>query len=324
MVIYQNLVANSLKAAICSIEIYNKPDLEYREQIFVVSNINAWELLLKAKILKDNNDNLSSLYVILPGGSHKTNRSGNPMTIEILGAIRKLCLSQAIVENLTQLIGIRDTVIHFYNDEALSYLVYTLGVASLKNFQKLMNEWFNKSLLEYNFYILPLGFAYNFKTLSTLEFENKDEHIKNLINSVSKTEQDIENKDGYHFICEVSTKLVSAKKLTDKADFVTAIDTGINADTLIIERLQRLTDVYMFAYKEVFEKVKSAIPSVTPEQFNKIIREHKVKENTKLSSYNFRTKSQQENFEKTGVLPKGIPSIYSLDAVQYIIGVLGG
>ncbi|BAW80716.1 hypothetical protein TAO_1346 [Candidatus Nitrosoglobus terrae] len=32
-----------------AIEIYNKPDFKYREEIFSIIAINAWELLLKAK-----------------------------------------------------------------------------------------------------------------------------------------------------------------------------------------------------------------------------------------------------------------------------------
>jgi hypothetical protein len=79
--IYENLVENSLQAALSSIEIYNKPDFKYREQVFVILNVNAWELLLKAKILKDSNDDLTSLYIPSPLGGYKTNRTNNPMTI---------------------------------------------------------------------------------------------------------------------------------------------------------------------------------------------------------------------------------------------------
>ena len=49
---------------------------------------------------------------------------------------------------------------------------------------------------------------------------------------------------------------------------------------------------------------------------------NRVKDNPKLSGYNFRTKAQQEAYEKTGKLPLGIPSIYNLDAVRFIIDEL--
>src|SRR5712692_964327 len=94
-----------------------------------------------------------------------------PLTIDIMNAIKIVNLDPIVVENLNKLIDIRDTAVHFYQSDVLSYLLYTLGVASLRNYQKLIASWFSKSLLDYNFYILPLGFVYNFKTLSMLELE---------------------------------------------------------------------------------------------------------------------------------------------------------
>ena len=48
---------------ISAIEIYNKPDFKYREETFAILAINSWELLLKAKWLKENNNKIRSLYV---------------------------------------------------------------------------------------------------------------------------------------------------------------------------------------------------------------------------------------------------------------------
>ena len=67
----EKLLANSLAAILSSIEIYNKPDFKYREEIFTILNINAWELLLKTKILTDNNGIISSLYVMKEEGVPK-------------------------------------------------------------------------------------------------------------------------------------------------------------------------------------------------------------------------------------------------------------
>jgi hypothetical protein len=51
---YKHLLENSISAILSAIEIYNKPDFKYRNEIFVILTVNAWELLLKSKILKDN------------------------------------------------------------------------------------------------------------------------------------------------------------------------------------------------------------------------------------------------------------------------------
>ena len=39
-------------AVLAAIEIYNKPTVEYREQTFALLMVNAWEILLKARLLQ--------------------------------------------------------------------------------------------------------------------------------------------------------------------------------------------------------------------------------------------------------------------------------
>lgn len=60
---YQRLVEKSISAMLSAIEIYSKPDFKYREETFSILAINSWELLLKAKWLKDNNNSIDYLYV---------------------------------------------------------------------------------------------------------------------------------------------------------------------------------------------------------------------------------------------------------------------
>nr|WP_292276877.1 DUF3644 domain-containing protein [Marinobacter sp.] len=76
-----------------AIEIYNKPDFNYREEIFSVLCINAWELLFKAKVLQLARNQITSLYVwehrqLKLGGKSKkkyikNNRAGNPMSVSL-------------------------------------------------------------------------------------------------------------------------------------------------------------------------------------------------------------------------------------------------
>lgn len=312
------LLENSLQAMLASIEIYNKPDFKYREQVFTILNVNAWELLFKAKILKDENEKLETLYARRNDGTVKLNRSGNPMTIEILACLTRLKLDPQVSENIRTLVEIRDTIVHFYHDDSLSYLVYTPGVASLRNFQKLIKDWFDRSLLEYNFYILPLAFAYNFKTLSILELEKKPEVISNLIKSVSKTQSSIQSSD-YHFVCEVATEIKSAKKFSRDPDFTTAIDVNASPDSPIVIKEQRLIDKYPISYTELAKKAREAKPGVKQGQINKVIKGYKLKSDLRYSAYNFLTKTAEEKYKKEGVLPKGIISIYNEDAVRFVI-----
>src|SRR5690348_2254402 len=87
------LMKNAESALISAIEIYNKPAFAYREETFAILALNAWELLLKAKLLDAKGNDAKCLYIyapkeLAPGKMSekkylKRNRTGNKMTIGI-------------------------------------------------------------------------------------------------------------------------------------------------------------------------------------------------------------------------------------------------
>ena len=56
-----------------AIEIYKKPSFRYREETFSILMLNAWQLLLKARILKENKNHLRSIKI---WETRKTNSGG--------------------------------------------------------------------------------------------------------------------------------------------------------------------------------------------------------------------------------------------------------
>ena len=84
-------------ALIAGIEIYNKPAFAYREETFALLVLNAWELLLKARILTENNNDPTSIYEYEKRQTRKgpqsrklylkRNRSRNPQTISLGKAV---------------------------------------------------------------------------------------------------------------------------------------------------------------------------------------------------------------------------------------------
>ncbi|GHV31329.1 hypothetical protein FACS1894177_05670 [Bacteroidia bacterium] len=51
---YEDIRHKSISCMLSAIEIYNKPNFAYREESFAILAINAWELLLKAYIMRIN------------------------------------------------------------------------------------------------------------------------------------------------------------------------------------------------------------------------------------------------------------------------------
>ena len=52
------LVDKSIEAFIMGLEIYNKPTIKYRVEGFSFFICNAWELMLKAKLLKEGKSSI--------------------------------------------------------------------------------------------------------------------------------------------------------------------------------------------------------------------------------------------------------------------------
>lgn len=95
----------------------------------------------------------------------KRNRCGNAMTIgfdEAVARVRSLPgkpLDAACEENLRSLVEIRDNAIHFMNeDRELARRTHEAGCASLRNYVTAVADWFDESLGDYRFAILPLSF----------------------------------------------------------------------------------------------------------------------------------------------------------------------
>ncbi len=159
---------------ISAIEVYNKPDFKYREETFAILAINAWELLLKGKWLRDNNNQIRSLYVMekrlnLSKKPYrklkvKLTESGNPLTHSLQFLVKKMVEKDALPDpvhrNLRALSEIRDSSVHFYNrSNLLALRLQEVGSAAVKNFVKLAQDWFRVDLSKYSFYLMPLAFV---------------------------------------------------------------------------------------------------------------------------------------------------------------------
>ena len=96
---YSMLLDKSIEAVLSAIELYNKPTFSYREESFAILMVNAWELLLKAKRLKDNRGKITCLYIPTSKNTkagkprqrqkYKPTKSGNFMTVGISDLIEK-------------------------------------------------------------------------------------------------------------------------------------------------------------------------------------------------------------------------------------------
>ena len=84
---HKALVDKAVSACLAAIEIYNKPLFPNREEVFAILMTNAWELLLKARVLKEGGNKMRSIYELEAGktkagfpSSERRSGCGNPGT----------------------------------------------------------------------------------------------------------------------------------------------------------------------------------------------------------------------------------------------------
>jgi hypothetical protein len=197
----------------------------------------------------------------------------------------------------------------------LPVLVFTLGTASLKNYAKLIREWFGVSLNDYNFFILPIGFSYPFGSLSLADIRKEPGEVADILQAVADDQMRNLDGDGFFLVCELQTRLVSAKKITEASDLIASVDPSDPTASVI--NPVKLTDRYPYTYLEVFRRVKGEVPTCKQGELNRIIKYNQIKGNNTYSAYNYRSRSH----EIAG--PKNTTQVlYNENFVQFCITLL--
>jgi hypothetical protein len=225
------LLKSAEAALISAIEIYNKPAFGYREETFAILALNAWELLLKAKVLEQHNNVLSSLHVyttkkLASGGQSKkkyvkVNRTGNKMTIGIDACIdlltkKGVAVPEPVRKNLEALTEIRDNAVHYINaSPALAKQVLEIGTACLRNFIELGKLWLDLDLSSYSLYLMPIGFLPTAEAASAVSLSNDEQKVVNYLAGLMK-EAHVGDVPDYHVSLDVniSFKRTSAAAAT--------------------------------------------------------------------------------------------------------------
>jgi Protein of unknown function (DUF3644) len=223
------LLKNAEAALISAIEIYNKPTFAYREETFAILALNAWELLLKAKLLVLKGNKPSCLFVYYRKSTGdgqqskklyvKKNRTGNPMSVGIDACIVRLekegiAVADPIKRNLEALAEIRDNAVHYVNaSPQLSKQVMEIGTACLRNFVELGKQWLDLDLSGYSLYLMPIGFLPSGEAATAITLSNQEQRVVNYLATLMRQGHDKEVQD-YHVSLDVN---ISFKRTTAAA-----------------------------------------------------------------------------------------------------------
>jgi hypothetical protein len=275
-------------ALIAAIEIYNKPDFAYREETFAILAINAWELLLKAKLLAENDSRIQALWVYehrkkadgTPTIREYTrrNRAGNPQTIGLGQAITRLeaqphtRLPHEVRGNLEALTEIRDNAVHFVNARfALAKSVLEIGTACVKNFVSLAERWFDQDLSKYSLYLMPIGFLTSPSATAIAVGGEEGKlvtYLRNLM-AAQNTTSTSSTTSSYHIALDLN---ISFKRSATDAISTFAITNDPNAPHVYLTE-EDVRQRYPWDYRELIKRLRARYSNFKEnEQFHAIRR----------------------------------------------------
>lgn len=224
---YKRLRDNSKAAMLAAIEVYNKPQIAYRDEVFVILVVNAWELLFKALVSKGGH----SIY-------YKKKRDEPYRTLgwhdALNRAVAKKCWPKgvphlAVEENVRHLAIYRDSAVHFYNAEGFGMVVFGLSQTSITNYRDILRDAFNEDLSEaITWQLMPLGVE---PPVGPMEYlrgtrpkEGKtavDDFLTSLTRATGRLEK--EHVDPGRLLTVFDVKLQSIKKVST-ADLTVGLD----------------------------------------------------------------------------------------------------
>ena len=284
---YRALRNNSKAAMLAAIEIYNKPQIEYRDECFTILLINAWELLLKA-ILSKNGQRIF----------YPKERNQPYRTVTIQDALAKAkqffpsgIPYEPVAENIRMLVTYRNNAIHFYNQPEFGIVVYGLSQTSIINYRDLLHKIFKIDIAsEMTISLLPLSFGFQPDPIEFLKGARanppKNKAVAQFLREVSQATNDLEsrNLDTSRFLTVFQIALKSVKKVSS-ADVVVGVKAVTEGgDPLIVERRVDPNISHPLRQKEILKKIGVRLNGVkfTSYTFQALVWKYDIKNKPNL------------------------------------------
>jgi len=210
---YDRLIEKSKEAFVMAIEIYNRPTLKYRVEGFSFFICNAWELMLKAKILRDDGRD-AIFYKDKPGRTKDLERC-----IAMVFTNRKSPLRK----NLEDIIRLRNTSTHFIVEEH-EQIYIDLFQSCVRNFDEKMSEFHGANMSDVvPPHFLSLAMNANPVTPEIIRAKYPPEIAEKFLFDKAAIEQEELFQSSQEYSIVIKTELAIVRDV-EKADFTVAYD----------------------------------------------------------------------------------------------------
>ena len=266
--ITNKLLDKAKEAFVMAIEIYNKPTIRYRVEGFSFFICNAWELMLKARMIKTYGE--TSIY-------YKDNPN---RTITLENCIQKIFTNEKdpLRLNLEKIVELRNTSTHFITEE-YEMIYVPLFQACILNFNDKIFEFFDIDMTQ----IIPQNFltlSVSLKSLNESEIYAKYPEIVskkflNLKNSVDE----LTNSENSKFAININVNHFLTKNRS-KADAVFHIAKDGEDPVTIIKEIKDPNLVYKNSVNDCIKTIEKMLNR------SKIIPKYRG-EDAKITTYHF-------------------------------------
>jgi hypothetical protein len=262
--LYQKLVKRSLNAFTVALEVYNRPSLENRVEAFAIMMTNAWELLLKAQILKAQGFN--ALF------------EENGRSIPIGEAIDfKYPHKSADKDNLNQLVSLRNDAVHLLLPEIQPQLSRLFQTTVLLYQEEFAVQEGYAPLSDQSVGMLSLvidGPEPDMALIKEEYGERTTDEVEKFLNKFTKLEQE---HNSNRFAIHIEYKLALTKKPgVGDLTFSTGPD---GTHTVFVDRPKNLKVTHPNYEKTAIQKINDmqSTHNITSYTFRAVVKKHKVK-----------------------------------------------
>ena len=283
---YKALLDNSKAAMLAAIEIYNKPQMIYRDECFSILLVNAWELLLKA-VLSKNKERI--FY------QKERNKPYRTFTIQDTLSRAKNFFPANIqydptARNIEMIVTYRNNVIHFYNQKNFSIIIYGLAQTSIMNYRDLIFSIFNIDIAnEMTIKLLPLSFGAQpdpITFMQTTRSKTANKAVAQFLKELSVAAENLEsqNFNTSRFLTVFKIHFESVKKLSS-ADIIVGVK-GLTDDNepLVVERRVDPNLSHTIRRAGILQKIGNELQGIkfSTHTFEAIAWQNKLKNNKQL------------------------------------------
>ncbi len=242
-----NMIDKSKEAFSLGIEIYNKPTIKYRVEGFAFFICNAWELMLKAYLIKKLGQ--SSIYY-----KNKKDR-----TISLSECIKKVFTNNKdpLRLNLEKIIELRDTSTHFITEE-YEMVYIPLFQACILNFNEKMMAFHDVDMTT----IIPQNFLTLSVSLQALEdskiIGKYPEEIANKILENKNKIEDLSINNNAKFSIRIDHYYFITKN-KDLATNLVKIDNSSTNAIKIVKELKDPNNTHKYTAKHCITQIKEIL-----------------------------------------------------------------